>query len=90
MNNVVFDLQLAGDAEKAHGLRQRGVLLEDALPNDHVHETGLVFQGQEHHAAGGAGTLAADDQARVAPLRAVVSRGDRARVRRSEVGARLL
>ena len=65
MHHAVFDLQLAGDAEKAHRLRQHRVALEDAFPNHHIDETGFVLQRHEHHAAGGARPLPADHQAGV-------------------------
>lgn len=78
VDDVVFDLECAGDAEKTYRLREHSVFLKHALPNHHVHETGLVLQGHENHTTGGAGTLAADDQVDVAHLRAVFARADRA------------
>ena len=42
------------------------MLVVDPFPDDEVDETGLVFEGHENNPSGGAGALAADDEADVA------------------------
>ena len=66
MHHVVLALQLAADTDKRFGLEDRRKLLEDLLPDHHVHEAGFVLQRHEHDALGGGRPLAADDQASTA------------------------
>ena len=46
VDNPVPLLDRAGDSQEARGLDEHDVLLEDLAPDHHVHEPGLVFQGQ--------------------------------------------
>ena len=80
MHHAVFDLEFAGNTEKAHRLRQDRIALKDAFPHDDVDETGFVFESHEYDAACGAGPLAANHQTGIANLRAIFHRCYGARV----------
>ena len=43
MHDAVFDLQFAGDAEKAHCLRQYRIALENAFPLHRIDEASFVL-----------------------------------------------
>ena len=60
VDHALLHLEGAGDTQERSRFCQNGVALEDAVPDHQVHEAGLVIQCHEHHAAGGAGALAAD------------------------------
>lgn len=61
-----FDLEFARDAEEGFGFGEDFVAPENLFPYHEVDEAGFVFEGHEDDAFGGAGALAADDEAGVA------------------------
>ena len=75
---VVVALPLAVDGEQG-GADQGGALgAGHRRPDDHVHRAGVVFEGDEHRALGGARALAVGDDAagaRDAPVRKVAQHG---------------
>ena len=75
VNHSLFGLQGPGDAEEGGGFGQGSVPREDLGPEDNIHEAGLVLQRHECDALGGAGLLAADDEAGVAHARSMAHRG---------------
>src|SRR5687767_13212691 len=72
MNATALPLNGAGDAQQQRGLRDDGVALEDALPDDEVHEPGFVLERIEGDASRGGRVLAADGHADVAGACAVL------------------
>ena len=86
VDNALLDLEGSGDAEERGGLGEDGVPLEDAWPEDDVHEAGLVLQRHEGDALGRPGLLAADDEACVAHPLAIPHGGHGAGVRQPTRG----
>ena len=60
--DVVGDLDAASDLEEAFLADDEAQALEGFAGDEGVGDAGLVFEADEHVAAGGAGALAADDQ----------------------------
>ena len=63
MNHIAFALHFALDAHQARAQQFAALALDDAVPHHHVDVAGFILQRDEHHAAGGAGALAAGDNA---------------------------
>lgn len=64
VNDTVLILQLAGDEQEARAGDNNAIPLEDVGRDDDVGDAGLVFEGEEDEAFGGAGALSGDDSAR--------------------------
>jgi len=86
VDDALLGLEGAGDAEEGRGLGEDGVALEDAGPEDDVHEAGLVLQRHEGDALCRPRSLAADDEASVADATAVAHGGHGAGVRQPAGG----
>ncbi len=74
VHDLPFALQYTEDAEEAGGEEFSALAFGEVGVDDDIGEAGLVFDGQENDTAGGAGALAAGDDAGAAG-RAVVFQG---------------
>ena len=63
VHHVAVALQAAGDLQAAAGDHRAAEAFEDLGPDHDVGDTGLVLERDEDHPLGGAGPLAADDDA---------------------------
>ena len=61
-------LNFSAHTEEHRGFGERGVAIEDLLPDDQIDETGLVFEREEGDAGRGAWALSADHHADVVEL----------------------
>src|SRR5262245_39277790 len=86
VSHAVCHLKMASDAEEARGLGEHSVAFEDVSPDDYVHETGFVLQGEKSDAARRTRALPADHHANIVDALAIGHGSNRASVGDSESG----